>query len=193
MRHLLYSLKLIVNAPFAWPCIILYFFSANKHIINKDLVAWAKVHVPKFNAESINYSKHLYREFISYPEFRSLFYHRIGKISIIIRWLYKPQSHLAMDCPNIGEGLFIQHGYCTDLSARSIGKNCWINQRVTLGYKGNDCPTIGDNVRIGVGAIIIGNVHIGDNVNIGAGAIVVKDVPNNCTICPPKAQIVKYH
>lgn len=70
-----------------------------------------------------------------------------------------------------------------------MGENCWINQKVTLGYRGNHCPIIGNNVRIGVGAIIIGDVCIGDNVNIGAGAVVVKDVPSNTTVV---AQSVRY-
>lgn len=38
---------------------------------------------------------------------------------------------------------------------------------------------------------MLGDIVIGDNVNIGANAIVVEDVPSNCTICSPKAQIVK--
>ena len=87
-------------------------------------------------------------------------------------------------------GIFIQHGYCTDISVRSIGENCWINQRVTFGYLGQDCPTVGNNVRVGVGAIILGNVTIGDNVNIGAGAVVVKDVPANTTVVGQPARYI---
>ena len=87
--------------------------------------------------------------------------------------------------------MFVQHGYCTDVSCRQIGENCWINQKVTIAYKGKECPFIGNNVRIGVGAIIIGGVHIGDNVKSAAGAIVVKDVPANCVVACQPAQIVK--
>ncbi|MBR5685528.1 MAG: hypothetical protein IKX18_05175 [Muribaculaceae bacterium] len=100
---------------------------------------------------------------------------------------------LGFDVPRekLGGGLFLQHGYCTDLSAREIGENCWINQRVTLGYKGDGCPIIGNNVTIGVGAVVIGDVKIGNNVRIGANAIVVHDVPDDCTVCSPAATIVK--
>ena len=66
-----------------------------------------------------------------------------------------------------------------------------INQLVTIGYRGKGCPIIGNNVRIGSGAIIIGDVKIGNNVNIAAGAIVLEDVPDNCTVASPKAEIVK--
>ena len=64
---------------------------------------------------------------------------------------------------------------------------------MTLGYKGDGCPTIGNNVTIGVGAVVIGDVKIGNNVRIGANAIVVHDVPDNCTVCSPAATIVKRH
>ena len=69
-----------------------------------------------------------------------------------------------------------------------IGKNCVIFQQVTIGSnmlldsKGMGAPTIGDNVYIGAGAKIIGNVHVGDNCRIGANAVVVKDVPDNTTV-----------
>ena len=50
---------------------------------------------------------------------------------------------------------------------------------------------IGDNVRIGTGAVVIGPITIGNNVNIGANAIVTKDVPSDCTVVSPQAFIIK--
>ena len=44
---------------------------------------------------------------------------------------------------------------------------------------------------IGANAVVIGNVTIGDNVFIGAGAVVVKDVPSNCVVAGNPAKIVK--
>ena len=49
-------------------------------------------------------------------------------------------------------------------------------------------PTIGNNVFIGTGAIIIGDITIGDNAKIGAGAIDVDSVPANSVILSPKAR-----
>ena len=66
-----------------------------------------------------------------------------------------------------------------------IGKNVTIMHQVTIGENvtGKDgSPTIGNNVFIGAGAKIIGDVHIGDNVKIGANAVVTKDVSDNCTV-----------
>jgi serine acetyltransferase len=63
-----------------------------------------------------------------------------------------------------------------------IGKNCVINQQVTIAQcSNNKAATIGDNCFIGAGAKIIGDVKIGNNVKIGANAVVVKDIPDNCT------------
>ena len=57
-----------------------------------------------------------------------------------------------------------------------IGKNCKLHGSNCIGNKGPDslgCPTIGDNVRIGVGAKIIGEIKIADNITVAAGAVVV--------------------
>ena len=76
-----------------------------------------------------------------------------------------------------------------------MGKNCSVYQNVTIGRgkKVNDIdvPIIGDNVTIFTGAIIIGGVHIGNNAKIGAGAVVVKDVPENATVVGQAARILK--
>jgi serine O-acetyltransferase len=61
-----------------------------------------------------------------------------------------------------------------------IGDNYKIYQNVTLGYRnGLGPPRIGDNVLIGVGAVIIGKISIGNNVSIGANAVVLSNVPDN--------------
>ncbi|MBQ4145326.1 MAG: serine acetyltransferase [Clostridia bacterium] len=72
-----------------------------------------------------------------------------------------------------------------------IGKNCTIHQQVTIaGGDGPVSATIGDNVYIGAGAKIIGDVHIGDNVKIGANAVVVKDIPANATAVGVPARVI---
>ena len=188
------KLKLVLYLPILWLWILCYKFSLQKSKIDMDLDRFCKVQngfVPK--------SRRIYFlliKLVSYAEFRSLFLFRIGKKQHIIKYFMpKGEVKLAFDVPRdkLGGGLFIQHGYCTDLSARSIGENCWINQKVCLGYQGDNCPTLGNNVRIGVGAVVIGGVKIGNNVNIGANAIVVHDVPDNCTICSPYATVVKHN
>ncbi len=62
-----------------------------------------------------------------------------------------------------------------------IGKNCTLRHNVTIGarYGDKDVPVIGDNVSIGTGAVVIGEITIGNNVAIGANAVVLHDVPDN--------------
>lgn len=77
---------------------------------------------------------------------------------------------------HIGEGISICHnGPVVIHGAASIGKACTLHGDNCIGNDGitDDCPVIGDNVDIGVGAKIIGDVYIANNIKIGAGAIVV--------------------
>ncbi len=53
-------------------------------------------------------------------------------------------------------------------------------------------PKIGDNVKVGCGAIVIGGITIGDGAIIGAGAVVTKDVPANAIVAGNPARILKY-
>lgn len=75
----------------------------------------------------------------------------------------------------------------------SIGKNAWIAQQVTIGQAidKNVAPVIGDNVIIGAGAKIIGDVHIGSNVTIGANAVVTHDIPDNCFCAGVPARVIR--
>ena len=87
--------------------------------------------------------------------------------------------------------MYIQHGFATIVTAKSIGSNVWINQQVTIGHKGDASPIIGNNVRISCGAKVLGGVKIGNNVIIGANAVVVSDVPDNCVVAGVPAKIIK--
>ena len=76
-----------------------------------------------------------------------------------------------------------------------IGRNCTIWQNVTIGDKcsktnNGTYPTIGDNVQIFAGSIIVGGITIGNNAVIGAGTVVLKDVPENATVVGNPARII---
>ena len=62
---------------------------------------------------------------------------------------------------------------------------------ITIGNNKGDVPTIGNNVSIGCGAVIVGGIVVGDNVNIGTNCVIVKNVPSNCTVVGNPAYIVK--
>lgn len=78
-----------------------------------------------------------------------------------------------------------------------IGDNCIIFHQVTIGRndiknsKKYGTPVIGNNLYIGCGAKIIGNVKIGNNVKIGANCVVTDDLPDNCTCVLGKNRIIK--
>ncbi|MCM1443969.1 MAG: serine O-acetyltransferase [Candidatus Amulumruptor caecigallinarius] len=97
----------------------------------------------------------------------------------------------------IGKGLFIDHGFGVVIGETSvIGDNVIIYHGVTLGGTGKDKgkrhPNIGNNVIIGSGAKILGNIFIGDNAKIGANAVVLKDVlPNTTVVGVPSHEVKK--
>ena len=83
------------------------------------------------------------------------------------------------------------HPYSTILNADSIGENLYVNHLVTIGEVNGKRPTIGNNVSIFTGAIIIGDITIGNNCVIGAGSVVVKDIPDNSVVVGNPGKIIK--
>lgn len=76
---------------------------------------------------------------------------------------------------NIGKGLLIYHFNIVINSEAIIGENCHLHGNNCIGNNGinNQCPILGDNVSLGVGAKVIGDVFIASNIKIAAGAVVV--------------------
>lgn len=169
------------------PHFLFYNFHTNRDIMRYDVKRWLEItHL----AENLQVGFAILMH--SLPEFRNLFYKRIGKYSIFIRWMCPKLSTLFIRTPEVGPGLFIQHGFATSIGAQSIGKDCWINQQVTIGWSNShDRPILGDNVTIHAGAKVIGKVKMGNNTIAGANAVVVKDVPDNCTVVGVPAYIVR--
>lgn len=134
---------------------------------------------------------------LCYPGFQALFCHRLAHtlhrlrmpvlprlISQISRWLTGVEIHPGA---RIGQGVFIDHGMGVVIGETAVvGNYCLIYQGVTLGGTGKESgkrhPTLGENVVVGAGAKVLGNLLIGDNVRIGAGSVVLRDVPPDCTV-----------
>lgn len=89
--------------------------------------------------------------------------------------------------PSLPHGL---HGVFISRYAK-IGANCRIYQNVTVGEVHKKAPVIGDNVLIGAGAVLIGDIQIGNRVKIGAGAVVRVSVPDDCTVTAQPIQITE--
>jgi serine O-acetyltransferase len=96
----------------------------------------------------------------------------------------------------IGGGLYISHVGGVVLHHRTvIGKHCNLSHQVTIGTAGlgrTGVPRIGDNVSIGAGAVLIGDIQIGDGARIAANSLVNRDVPPGATAMGVPAKIVKY-
>ena len=142
---------------------------------------------------------------LAYPGFHARQLHRLAHT--LFRWgipvLPRLVSHLNRFLTGIeihpgakiGEGLFIDHGMGVVIGETSeIGDNVTLYQGVTLGGTSHQRtkrhPTLGNNVVVGVGAQIIGNITVGDNTKVGAGSVVVTSVPANATVVGVPGRVV---
>jgi serine O-acetyltransferase len=146
-------------------------------------------------------------EFVLYPGLWAITWHRLIHLlyklhvpfiprlmSQINRLLTGLEIHPGA---TIGKGMFIDHGAGLVIGETAeIGDNCVLFHNVTLGgtgkHHGKRHPTVGNNVFIGTGAILLGPIHVGDDVKIGANSFVVmRDVPSNTTVAGTPARIIK--
>jgi len=141
----------------------------------------------------------------AYPGFHARQFHRLAHtlfqwhipvlprlVSHINRFLTGIEIHPGA---KIGEGLFIDHGMGVVIGETSeIGDDVTLYQGVTLGGTSHQRtkrhPTLGNNVVVGVGAQVIGNVTIGANTKVGAGSVVVTSVPANATVIGVPGRVV---
>lgn len=95
----------------------------------------------------------------------------------------------------VGHGIMLDHatGFVMGETA-VLGNNCSILQGVTLGGTGaadeDRHPKVGNNVLIGAGASVLGNIKVGDRAKVAAGSVVLKDVPEQCTVAGVPAKPV---
>lgn len=144
---------------------------------------------------------------LTYSGYHALLFHRFNHflharlkipilpriLSQLVRFLTGIEIHPGA---KIGAGFFIDHGMGVVIGETTeIGENVTIYQGVTLGGTGTERgkrhPTLGDNVVVGAGAKILGNIRIGNNVKVGAGSVVVHPVPDQCTVVGVPAEIVR--
>ena len=140
-----------------------------------------------------------------YPGLQALVFHRFAHWLRSLGMPFFPRliSHIARFLTGIeihpgaiiGEGVFIDHGMGVVIGETAIiGNYALIYQGVTLGGTGKESgkrhPTLGENVVVGAGAKVLGNIEIGDNVRIGAGSVVLRDVPSSCTVVGVPGRII---
>ena len=113
-------------------------------------------------------------------------------LSQIARWLTGIEIHPAAE---IGRRLFIDHGMGVVIGeTATVGDDVTLYQGVTLGGTGKEHgkrhPTLEENVVVGGGAKILGNIIIGKNCRIGAGSVVLRSVPENSTVVGVPGHII---
>lgn len=144
--------------------------------------------------------------FFNYPGLWALFFHRIAHaiyktgLRFIPRFISAFGMFFTMidihPAATIGRRVFIDHGVGVVIGETTIiGNDVIIYQQVTLGgvrtSKGKRHPTIGNNVVIGAGAKVLGNIYIGDDAKIGANSVVVKNVPFSATAVGIPARVLQ--
>lgn len=150
-------------------------------------------------------ARNLLEVLFCYPGLQALVFHRIAHWLYLIGIPFIPRliSHMARfftgieihPGATIGKSVFIDHGMGVVIGETAIiGDFALIYQGVTLGGTGKESgkrhPTIGENVVVGAGAKVLGNLQIGNNVRIGAGSVVLRDVPSDCTVVGIPGRIV---
>ncbi|HEY5930309.1 MAG TPA: hypothetical protein VIU02_08365 [Burkholderiales bacterium] len=186
------GVALLLSSIRLLPHIVVMIVCPRRSIIEKDLDRWGRI-LHGRPASGLRQCLMIFVRLMTFhPEFRNLFYHRVGIGGRVLALLCREMPALYIYTKEVGPGLFIQHGFSTVIAAAKIGENCWINQQVTIGFSNpTDRPTIGNNVQISAGAKVIGKVRIGDNSKVGANAVVVKDVPADTTVVGVPAYIIR--
>jgi serine O-acetyltransferase len=144
--------------------------------------------------------------FFCYPGFHSILLHRTAHrlhmagfplLARIISQFNRTVTGIEIHPgATIGRRCFIDHGMGVVIGETTeIGDDVLLYQGVTLGgtgkEKGKRHPTIGNNVVIGTGAKILGNITIGDHTKIGAGSVVIRSVPDHSTVVGVPGRVVR--
>lgn len=146
----------------------------------------------------------LWEVLFCYPGLHAVWLHRVAHrlwrrrmfflgrlVSHINRWLTGVEIHPGA---KLGRRVFIDHGMGVVIGETAeVGDDVLMYQGVVLGgttlQKTKRHPTIGNNVVIGSGAIVLGPITVGDNARIGAGSVVVRPVPTGATVVGVPARL----
>ena len=143
--------------------------------------------------------------FVCYSGLHAVWFYRINhwlwnhRLFLLARWLSQVARLLTgieiHPGAKVGRRLFIDHGMGVVIGETSVvGDDVTLYQGVTLGGTGKEHgkrhPTLEDNVVVGGGAKILGNITVGNNCRIGAGSVVLRNVPENSTVVGVPGHII---
>jgi serine O-acetyltransferase len=169
-----------------------------REAVRRDMLRFAQPRLDLALPETLTWRQTV--QALRHRPLRSVLYVRLrgaglswGVLARALAAVYRGAPALEISCGDIGPGMFSFHGFATIIIAQSIGRDFLFAQQVTVGYDDRGgTPTIGDRVRIGAGAIVIGPITIGDDAVIGAGAVVVKDVPAATVVAGVPARPIEH-
>ena len=169
-KTILRALKFVLNWWRTLPCQVAYALSGNKQMVISDFGSYGNI------VRTLVFAKHN----------RNLFYHRMGRSSILYSWILPGDRSIKIpfSC-TIGKHAHFVHNDSCHLNAKRIGDDFICYPHVVIGTKSlyhNKKPTIGNNVTIGSGAVIVGDIKIGNNVTIGANSFVCQDIPDGSRV-----------
>lgn len=105
--------------------------------------------------------------------------------AILKRYALKYGIEISMGA-TIGKGLYLGHPYNITVGDATLGDNVNLHKGCTIGRENRGkragCPTIGNNVTVGINATIVGNVKIGNDVMIAPNSFVNFDVPDHSVV-----------
>ena len=190
MKKIYYTLRNFIWMLYYFPLWLLLRIHPRHAFFMREERHWLESLFPE-RAHTLDSQLELYRQ----REYRTMVYYRLGETRKLVSWLIPAQYACTINCHEIGEGFIIHHGHSTRIGARSIGKNFEIWQNVTIGHQhpSDLLPQIGNDVKVGCGAIVLGSITIGDGAIIGAGAVVVEDVPSYAVVIGNHSRILKYN
>ena len=122
--------------------------------LSKDIKVW----LSRKNHSDYGQIKGMAYLLLKLKEFRNLYYHRMGKGTLLFSWVLPRRDTLHLFTPSerIGGGFYIGHGWGTVVNAYSIGEECLVAQNTTIGSKDLKTPILGNHVSVWSHCVIIG-------------------------------------
>jgi len=143
----------------------------------------------------IRYEQFIHRNFYRPKNPISIIWYLTRFLGSIFQWFIA--TSLIPGDAYIGRGLRLPHPQNIIVSRLAhIGEFCTLYQNVSIGlngFKPTEAPCIGDRVMLGTGSIVVGDITIGSDVIIGVGAVILRSIPAHSRVFSPRPSVLTNH